>query len=166
MASNMHINIFISLFTDPGPPSNPRLISTSLSPVLLFLSWNHPSQPNGCITGFRYSCHAAGDRSTAVQTQLVGPEVNAVIIDGNGTGLQPMTNYTCKIFALTTEEGNATSVTTGSSSTSESVSGMRAWWACSGCEDEHICIFHTVISLTTLSFNYSLWVGNFSSIFV
>ena len=50
--------------------------------------------------------------SAIVQAQVLDPAVRGASIDGSGSGLQPMTNYTCEVMAATVEgTGVAASVT-------------------------------------------------------
>ena len=88
------------LFTAPGPPSSLSLtISTSTS---LYLSWGEPEEPNGMITGYNYTCYITGHENMVIQKRigLISATVSA-IINRNGSGLDPYTNYTCEVTAST-----------------------------------------------------------------
>ena len=75
----------------PGPPSNVAINpQTSRS---LLLSWDPPTQPNGVITGYNYSCYQV--ESNEIITGSV-TSTSTVIHQ-----LLPNTNYYCSVSAST-----------------------------------------------------------------
>ena len=87
-------------FTAPGPPSSPILrIDTATS---LYLSWGEPAKPNGIIIGYNYTCYTTSNEDMVIQQRIgLGPTIRSAIIDGDGSGLAPYTNYTCRVTAST-----------------------------------------------------------------
>ena len=75
----------------PGPPSNVAINpQTSRS---LLLSWDPPTQPNGVITGYNYSCY-----------QVESNEIITGSVTTTSTFIQellPNTNYYCSVSAST-----------------------------------------------------------------
>ena len=89
------------LLTAPGPPSNVHINpQTSTS---LLLSWKSPTQPNGVITGYNYSCYQT--ESNEIFTGSV-TTTSAFIKD-----LSPNTNYYCSVSASTLPGVGASSAT-------------------------------------------------------
>ena len=84
--------IFYSLITAPsGPPLN---LTATVTPRTMSLVWSPPrvDDRNGIITSYTVICSLAGivvHRSTTSETRLTV------------TGLEPFTNYTCSVRAVT-----------------------------------------------------------------
>ena len=90
----------------PGPPSNLRLVpidSTSLN-----FSWELPTQPNGVVIGYNYSCTQT-ESAEEVARNTTNSNTTSVVL----TGLSPFTSYTCSVSASTSPGTGVAATQTG-----------------------------------------------------
>ena len=72
---------------------------TSLSSTSLYLSWEPPSQPNGVIIDYNYTC--SDDNATMSYNKSDMMTNSSSLRNAILTGLEPFRQYTCNVTAST-----------------------------------------------------------------
>ena len=81
----------------PSKPTNVELIPVNSSS--LYLSWEPPSQPNGVIIDYNYTC--SDDNATISYYSSDMMSYSSSLRNATLTGLEPFRQYTCNVTAAT-----------------------------------------------------------------